>query len=294
MSPRNSYPFPVWSGLLDHRAKMGPAVWEFLWCLDKITGETNGMGWVLGKQPVKASQIARDLHESRETACDNLTRLEQHGYIIRVRTPYGFQIGVPKSRKFGIWRKRDVEKTPTLAPADVEKTTPLISTDGENSGQRCGEKPTRDVEKTPQTKKTKQETQQDKEKERGVPASPSPLTTRRNVVIETFSEETYLALLRFEEYRKKIRRPLTEHAIELILKKLGQLRAQGHDPVEVLEQSIMNGYQGIFPVRKERANGTKSFDERRSERSAQAIDKVLGRLAEAPSSVQRALPSTRK
>jgi hypothetical protein len=132
-----------------------------------------------------------------------------------------------------------------------------------------------------------------KERKDAAPASPSPLV-RRNLVIEQFSEEVYLALLEFENYRKKIRKPLTEHGIELILKKLGEFRAQGHDPVKILEQSIMNGWQGIFPVRSEGAGEPKSFHERRSEKSAQAIDKVLGRLAEAPSSVQRALPPTRK
>jgi hypothetical protein len=136
-----------------------------------------------------------------------------------------------------------------------------------------------------------------KERKGEAPASPSPLVTRRSFVIETFSEETYLALLKFEEYRKKIRKPLTEHAIELTLKELGKLRRQGNDPVEVLEQSIRNGWQGIFPVRNEGGrNGqpTKSFNEQRSEKSAQAIDKVLGRLAEASGGVQRALPPTRK
>ena len=63
MSKNKSYPFPVWSGLLEHRAKMGPAIWEFLWCLDKITTETDGVGWVLGKQPVKAARIAKDLKD---------------------------------------------------------------------------------------------------------------------------------------------------------------------------------------------------------------------------------------
>jgi hypothetical protein len=126
------------------------------------------------------------------------------------------------------------------------------------------------------------------------PASPSPLLNRRASVIEEFSEEVYLALLEFEKFRKKIRKPLTEHAFELLLKELGRLRREGNDPLQVINQSIMRGYQGIFPVRREGANEPKSFHERRSEKSAQAIDKVLGRLAEAPGGVHRALPPTRK
>lgn len=282
MSARTSYPFPVWSGLLEHRAKMGPAIWEFLWLLDKITAETDGMGWALGKQPIKVERIAEDLHESQATAYDNLARLEKHGYITRIRTPYGFQFGVPKSRKFGIWRKRDSEKTPTLTQGDSEKTPTLISTELENSGQRVGENSDKESEKTPNTKKTKQETQQqDKEKERGAPASPSPVVVnRRHVVIEEFSEETYLALLEFEKHRKQMKRPLTERGFELLLKKLGELRAQGQDPVRVIEQSIMCGYQGIFPVKGNQDGKHESFEERRQRKSAEAIRAVRGRADE--------------
>jgi biotin operon repressor len=117
---------------------------------------------------------------------------------------------------------------------------------------------------------------------------------RRTHVVEEFSEEVYRTLLAFEEHRKKLRAPMTERAFELILKKLARFRAEGMDPIEVLEQSIMNGWVGIFPVRRERASEPKSFHERRSEQSAQAIDKVLGRFAEASGSVQRALPPARK
>jgi hypothetical protein len=126
------------------------------------------------------------------------------------------------------------------------------------------------------------------------PASPAPLVNRRTSVIEEFSEETYLALLEFEKYRKKIRKPLTEHGVELILQKLGELRAEGQDPVKVLQQSIMNGWQGIFPVRRERASEPKSFHERRSEKSAQAINRVVDYFQKTPGAVQRALPPTRK
>jgi hypothetical protein len=117
---------------------------------------------------------------------------------------------------------------------------------------------------------------------------------RRTDVVEEFGEETYLALLKFEQFRKSIKKPLTQHAWDLIYKRLGELRRQGQDPVKCIEQSIMCGYQGIFAVKETQHGSAKSFHERRSEKSAQAIDKVLGRLAEASGGVQRALPPTRK
>lgn len=119
---------------------------------------------------------------------------------------------------------------------------------------------------------------------------PSYLMAGRNRAIEEFSEEVYLALLDFERHRKKLHAPLTEKALELILKKLGQFRAQGMDPIRVIEQSIECGWRGLFPLRKESREQPKSFDERRREKSAAAINKVLGRFEEASRVAQRALP----
>ncbi|MGC1107110.1 MAG: hypothetical protein WA876_11275 [Candidatus Acidiferrales bacterium] len=48
------------------------------------------------------------------------------------------------------------------------------------------------------------------------------------------------------EMRKKIRRPLTDHAVFLAIRELAKLRAEGHDPQAVLEHSIFNSYQGLF------------------------------------------------
>lgn len=56
----------------------------------------------------------------------------------------------------------------------------------------------------------------------------------------------------FEEFmvmRKKIRKPLTDYAVQLAIRTLDRLRSEGHDPRAVLEQSILNSWQGLFPVR---------------------------------------------
>jgi len=56
----------------------------------------------------------------------------------------------------------------------------------------------------------------------------------------------------FEEYRKmriKIKKPMTDKAVELAIKKLEELNLDGYDPKEILEQSILNSWQGLFPLR---------------------------------------------
>lgn len=57
----------------------------------------------------------------------------------------------------------------------------------------------------------------------------------------------------FVEMRKAIGKPLkTQRAIKLAVGKLDRLGQQGHDPSEVLDQSTMNSWLGLFPVKGDR------------------------------------------
>lgn len=52
------------------------------------------------------------------------------------------------------------------------------------------------------------------------------------------------------EMRTKIRKPATAFAQKLAIAKLSELKEQGHHPAAVLGQSIMNSWQGIFPLKE--------------------------------------------
>jgi hypothetical protein len=54
----------------------------------------------------------------------------------------------------------------------------------------------------------------------------------------------------FVEMRNKIKAPLTEKAVELAISKLSKLKDAGDNPAEVLNESIMNSYKGLFPLKK--------------------------------------------
>ena len=56
----------------------------------------------------------------------------------------------------------------------------------------------------------------------------------------------------FVEMRRKSKKPFTDRAAQLIVKKLDEFRQQGHDPGEVLDRSTVNGWQGIFPLKNDR------------------------------------------
>lgn len=53
----------------------------------------------------------------------------------------------------------------------------------------------------------------------------------------------------FVEHRQDMRKPMTDEAQRRALKELGRLRDQGHDPVRVIDASIANGWQGLFPLK---------------------------------------------
>jgi hypothetical protein len=59
----------------------------------------------------------------------------------------------------------------------------------------------------------------------------------------------------YEEMRKKIRKPMTDNARDLCVKKLASLKRAGHDPTDVLNEAILNSWQGIFAPKGERTNG---------------------------------------
>jgi len=66
------------------------------------------------------------------------------------------------------------------------------------------------------------------------------------ILPEWVNKDTWEAFL---EMRKKKKAVPTEKAKELLIKELEKLRSEGHDPNEVLNQSIMRNYTGVFPLK---------------------------------------------
>src|ERR1700730_14360348 len=108
-----SYPVPIWNGIFEHYGRIGDAIWEFLWCIDKITREEDGVGIVLGGMPVKFERIADELKGShKETVRLHFKLLETEKYIRMRRTPYGHVIEVLNSKKFDIWKRKGGKEKP--------------------------------------------------------------------------------------------------------------------------------------------------------------------------------------
>ena len=71
-------------------------------------------------------------------------------------------------------------------------------------------------------------------------------------VISAQKEKLQEPLREFVKMRKSIKKPITTHGLELVISKLRKLSG-GHISVaeEIINQSIMNGWQGVFALKDE-------------------------------------------
>ena len=72
-------------------------------------------------------------------------------------------------------------------------------------------------------------------------------------VIESQPLAIQQPLREFVKMRKAIKNPITTHGLELAVKKLHELAKTESEAVAVIEQSVMNSWQGFFALKKGRA-----------------------------------------
>ncbi len=72
-----------------------------------------------------------------------------------------------------------------------------------------------------------------------------------NNVIYDDNAELNEAIISFVSFRENIKKPMTEHAIELLIGKLKKMTPDVKKQIEIINQSILNGWQGIFPLNED-------------------------------------------
>lgn len=90
------------NGLLrgGHRKRMGEAVWEFMWFIDRITRiDEEGFGLVLGGKSINLHDLTEDMGVHYTTVSRNIQKLVKHGYIMVSYEPYGMIVKVAKAKK---------------------------------------------------------------------------------------------------------------------------------------------------------------------------------------------------
>lgn len=101
-----------------------------------------------------------------------------------------------------------------------------------------------------------------------VPAEPV-LKTAGVIIPDAIPRDAWLG---FIEMRKKLKKPLdTARAVQGIINKLRALAEDGHPPGDVLDQSTMCKWAGVFELKGNR-NGTGNRSERNADLIQQAVD----------------------
>jgi len=71
---------------------------------------------------------------------------------------------------------------------------------------------------------------------------------KESVIYYPSDEKLNAAFASYVEARKQMKSPMTSHAVDLAIKKLDDMTSDNDIKIEILEQSIINGWKGIFPL----------------------------------------------
>ena len=73
-------------------------------------------------------------------------------------------------------------------------------------------------------------------------------------------------IFKFIDFRKNIKNPMSEYAITLLLNKLDRLTKSEETKIEILNQSILNGWKSVYPLKEEvNKNAGNIRDDKQSE-----------------------------
>lgn len=101
------------------------------------------------------------------------------------------------------------------------------------------------LNKLKETKQNKTKIEKEKNKKKNE-------TEFDQLINQNFSdEELKSTIYEFIKMRKAIKKPLTTRGLELMIKKLYKLTTDIDEQIEILNNSIMNNWQGIFPLKQE-------------------------------------------
>ncbi len=186
--------------------------------------------------------------DGKDSVMNTLTEIEKAGYLTRTRAVDSK--GRFAGYDYNIFEKPDAEKpcseNPNTEKPDAEKPNsekpPQLNTKELNTNGSS----------TKQQNTKQQNTKQQEKLGAKAPSKKDEPTYYPDVLLNA-------AFLDFIEMRKKIKKPMTDRAIELCIRKLKELSTQPFSEsmdndiaIKILEQSTMNCWQGLFPLRENR------------------------------------------
>lgn len=91
----------------------------------------------------------------------------------------------------------------------------------------------------------------------------------------TGNEELKDALKAFIQMRAFIKKPMTEYALKLMLKKLDELGSNDTTKIAILNQSITHNWQGIFPLKNEYTKQDKQPDKKYDQNGYESEEELM-------------------
>ena len=203
--------------ILEHLMKMhlAPNQWQVLLCIIRKTyGFQKKVDYIANKQ------IGESTNLGKSVVSRILHNLEAMQLIIRKGKLLGFQKD---------WERWELAKQSTLGTKLAIQSTELAVQSTELAVQST-------KVSSPEATQKKKET------------IPKETIQKKALFILPgwIDKKTWEAFL---EMRKKMRAAPTEWAKQLLVKDLEKLKAAGNDPNEVLNQSIVRNWRGVFPLK---------------------------------------------
>lgn len=240
-----------------------------------MAAETNDNGqiYMTKNMPYGRKQLANSLGKSQKITeksieiFKNFEMISVENGIISIKNWEKYQNvdGMKRVRDQAKIRMRNyrARKNVTQSYADVQRNDDVTVT------SRYGTDKDIDKEKDIDIPKEKNKKKRDKKKK-----SVEDVLNERNL-----SDGLGKAVHDFIDMRADINKPMSGTALELMLNKLDGMASDEKTKIDILNQSIINGWQGIFDIERGRGNGKKVYQQKMTKNDEEALDFVFGRAS---------------
>lgn len=187
----------------------------------------------MGQYPTSIEHLCERWGWSRNKVKRFLSVLESDGMITTERTNRRTIITIVN---YGIYQGKENKNEPADEPPKGQETNQ--QTNYQTDYQTNHIKEYKNIENKEELKEEKKTRKKENTKE------PKVYFPKNEALNQTF--------LDYIQMRKEIKKPMSERAIELAVMKLDKMTSDDDTAIKILEQSIMNSWQGLFPLNESR------------------------------------------
>ena len=234
---------------------LSPNQWQVLLFIIRKT-----YGYQKKVDHIANSQICLGTGLCKAVVCRVIKDLGEMNIIIRDGKNTGFQ------KDWEMWKKLAIPSTKVSSLANSEKLA-----ESSTLGSKLAEQSTNEKLAIPSMELAIQSTGVDQTankkltkllptKERKETITKETIQKKEYVLPDWLNRESWNA---FIEMRRRIKKPLTDYGCQVAIKKLQKLKDAGQDPNAILDNSIMNSWQGIWPEKGDGDNGRTGTNLRR-------------------------------